>query len=111
MKEKTELLPHELLVKDFSSTVAGGLTAKVHNPHGHTAREVCNYLHGVALDNAEDEEKKYLSVVKRRIEGGSLSETIRRQVQLRAQKTDLKEAIVGVYSKLIKCLIDNEPYL
>jgi len=111
MKEKTELLPHELLVKDFNSTVTGGLTAKVHNPHGHTAREVCNYFHGVALDNAEDEEKKYLSVVKRRIEGGSLSETIRRQVQLRAQKTDLKEAIVGVYSKLIKCLIDNEPYL
>jgi len=110
MKEKTELLPHELLVKDFNSTITRGLAAIVHNPHGHTVREVCNYLYRVALDNAEDAEKKYLSIVKKRIEGENLSETIRRQVQLRAQKTDVKEAIVSVYSKLIKCLIDNEPY-
>jgi gamma-glutamyl:cysteine ligase YbdK (ATP-grasp superfamily) len=110
MKEKTALLPHELLVKDFNSTITRGLAAIVHNPHGHTVREVCNYLYRVALDNAEDAEKKYLSIVKKRIEGENLSETIRRQVQLRAQKTDVKEAIVSVYSKLIKCLIDNEPY-
>jgi gamma-glutamyl:cysteine ligase YbdK (ATP-grasp superfamily) len=110
MKEKTELLPHELLVKDFNSTITRGLAAKVHNPQGHTAREVCSYFCRVALDNAEDEEKKYLSIVKKRIEGENLAETIRRRVQLRAQKTDLKEAIVGVYSRLIKCLVDNEPY-
>ena len=110
MKEKTELFPHELLVKDFNSTITRGLAARVHNSQGHTAREVCNYFYGVAVDNAEDEEKKYLPVVRKRIDGGSLSETIRRRVQLRAQKTDLKEAIVGVYSKLIKCLVDNEPY-
>jgi gamma-glutamyl:cysteine ligase YbdK (ATP-grasp superfamily) len=110
MKEKAELLPHERLVNDFNSTIASGLAAEVHHPHGHTAREVCSYFHRVALDSAEDEEKKYLSVVKKRIECESLSETIRRRVQLRAQKTDLKEAIVDVYSRLIKCLIDNEPY-
>jgi gamma-glutamyl:cysteine ligase YbdK (ATP-grasp superfamily) len=110
MREKTELSPHELLVKDFNATIADGLKAKVHNPHGHTSREVCSHFYRVALDNAEDEEKKYLSVVKKRIEGENLSETIRRHVQLRTQKTDLKEAFVSVYSKLIKCLNDNEPY-
>lgn len=110
MREKTELSPHELLVKDFNATIAEGLKAKVHSPHGHTSREVCNHFYRLALDNAEDEEKKYLSVVKKRIEGENLSETIRRHVQLRTQKTDLKEAIVSVYLKLIKCLIDNEPY-
>jgi hypothetical protein len=64
----------------------------------------------LALEHAEDDEKKYLWLVKKRIEEGSLSELLRTNVLRRAQKTTFHEAIVDVYSTLIKCLSDNEPY-
>jgi hypothetical protein len=49
-------------------------------------------------------------VVRKRIERGSLSETISERVKNRSQRTDLREAVVGVYSMLIRSLVDNEPY-
>ena len=49
-------------------------------------------------------------MVRKRIESGNLSELIRERVTRRAQKTDLVEAIRSVYSTLIKCLVDNQPY-
>ena len=110
MAEKAEPLPHQLLVKDFNSIMANGLNAKVLHPQGETARQVCRYLLTLASENADDAEKKYLWVVQKRIENGNLSELIRERILRRTQKTDFKEAVLSVYSTLIKCLADNQPY-
>jgi carboxylate-amine ligase len=110
ISSKAEPLPHHLLVSDFNSTLVSGLDAKVMNPHGTTARKVCQYLYDLAWANAEKEEKKYLSIIQKRIEHGSLSQLIRERVLKKAQKTDFKEAVLSVYSTLIKCLADNQPY-
>lgn len=110
MEEETELLPHEILVKDFGSIVMNGLDAEVHHPCGSTARQVCRCLLRTALKNASDEEKKYLPLIARRIEIGSLSEIIRAKIAHKTRKVDFKEATVDVYSNLMKSLIDNQPY-
>jgi len=110
MKKKAELLPHEVLVKNLSTTITRGLDAKVQHPYGQTARQVCQYLLRVALDNATEEEKKYLPIIGRRIERGNLSEIVREEAQRKAQRTDIREAVVSVYSKLMKSLMDNQPY-
>jgi hypothetical protein len=103
-------LPHQLLVRDFNSVMAKGLNAKVLHPNGETARQVCQHLFNLALENAEEDEKKYLWIVKKRIESGNLSELIRKRVLRKSKKADLEEAILSVYSTLIKCLADNQPY-
>ena len=105
-----ELLPHELLVKDFNAVIKDGLNAEVSNPHGKTARQVCQYYFNLALEHADEDEKKYLSLVKKRIDEGSLSELIRANVLRRTEKTDFHQAIVDVYSTLINCLSNNEIY-
>lgn len=110
MVEKAEFLPHEILVKDFNSTIKDGLRAKVLHPHGETARRVCQYFFNTAWKNATDEEKKCLSLVRKRIENGNLSEIIKASVEKRALKTDFREAIISVYSRLIKSLTDNQPF-
>ena len=106
-----ELLPHDVLVKDFNNIIKGGLNAEVSNPHGKTARQVCHIYLRIAMEHATEDEKKYLWLVKKRIEEGSLSELIRERVLRRAQKTSLDQSIIDVYSTLIKCLMDNQPYL
>jgi hemerythrin-like domain-containing protein len=63
-----------------------------------------------AFQNATEEEKKYLPIVQRRIEKGSLSEIVRKKVEAKSQKTEFKEAIVDVYLKLAESLIDDQPY-
>ena len=103
-------MPHQLLVKDFDAVVADGLEARVLHPNGETARQVCQHLFNLAVENAEEDEKKYLWIIKKRMEEGNLSDVIRSRVLKKAQKTDLKEAIFTVYSALTKCLVDNEPY-
>jgi carboxylate-amine ligase len=110
MAEKVEPLAHKLLVQDFNAVMAKGLNAKVLHPNGETARQVCRYLFNLASENAEEAEKKYLWIIKKRIENGNLSDLIRERITKKAQKTSLKEAIVNVYSTLIKCLADNQPY-
>jgi gamma-glutamyl:cysteine ligase YbdK (ATP-grasp superfamily) len=105
-----ELFPHDLLVKDFNAVVKDGLNARVSNPNGKTARQVCKHFFDLAQKYANDDEKEYLWLVAKRIEEGSLSERIRANVLRRAQKTDFHQAIVDVYSTLIKCLSDNEIY-
>ena len=107
---KEELLPHGLLVSDFNTVLANGLNANVLHPHGPTARKVCQFLYNVAWANAETDEKKYLPLVQKRIEKGNLSEIIRENITKKAQRTDIKEAIVSVYSTLINCLAANQPY-
>jgi gamma-glutamyl:cysteine ligase YbdK (ATP-grasp superfamily) len=110
LERQADLLPHELLVKDFRSIVADGLNAKTLHSSGQTARQVCRHFLRVALENAHEEEKKYLTLAQKRIERGNLSEIIRKEVRKKSQKTDLKEAVVNVYSKLAKSLVDNRPY-
>ena len=109
MERKAELLPHEILVKDFNSVIRMGLNAKVAHPNGQTARQVCRYFFKIAWENATEEEKKYLSIIEKRIEHGNLSEIIKKKVQEKARKTDFKEAVINVYSMLLKSLIDNQP--
>jgi hypothetical protein len=110
IKEKTELLHHGILVKDFNSVVGSGLRAKVSCPNGLTARQVCQRFFKIALENATKEEKQYLLIIQKRIKHGSLSEIIKERVQRRAQKTDFREAVVDVYSQLLSSLMNNEPY-
>jgi gamma-glutamyl:cysteine ligase YbdK (ATP-grasp superfamily) len=110
LKEKSALLKHEALVKDLNSIVRHGLDAEVENPRGKTARDVCKSLLQVALQNATEEEKKYLPIVRKRIEDGNLSEILREEINRKSKKTDLQEAIISVYLKLTESLIDNQPY-
>jgi gamma-glutamyl:cysteine ligase YbdK (ATP-grasp superfamily) len=105
-----EFLPHQTLVDDFNAVLADGLNAKVQNPHGATARQVCQHLFDVAWANADKEEKRYLPLIQKRIENGCLSDLIRRDVIKKAARKDFKEAIVEVYSKFIRCLATNQPY-
>jgi gamma-glutamyl:cysteine ligase YbdK (ATP-grasp superfamily) len=107
---KPELLEHEALVSDFNAVLKGGLSALVVHPHGPTARDVCRYLYGLAWANATSEEKQYLPRVQTRIENGNLSDLIRQNVTKAAQHSDCTDAIVKVYSNLIKCLVTNQPY-
>jgi len=109
--ERIAPLPHQLLVRDFNSVVAKGLNAKVLHPEGETARQVCQYLFNLASENGEEAEKKYLWIVKKRIDHGNLSDLIRERILKKAQKSDLAESIRSVYSTLIRCLADNQPYL
>jgi len=110
MRGKAELLPHEILVKDFKSVVRAGLNAKVMHPKGPTARQVCEHFLKVAWKNATEGEKKYLPIIEKRIERGNLSEIIRERVRRKSQKTDFREATITVYSRLINGLVENEPY-
>jgi hypothetical protein len=108
--DNAELLPHELLVRDFNAVIKDGLNTKVASSNGKTARQVCQHYLKIATQNADTDEKKYLPLVKRRIEEGNLSDLIRTRVQRRAEKTVYHEAIVDVYSTLINCLRNNEPF-
>jgi len=110
LKTDAPLLPHNVLVKDFKAIVKDGLKAKVSNPTGPTAKQILEKYLVLAQKYANEDEKQYLWLIKRRIEEGSLSEIIKRKVKLRAQKTDLHEAIKNTYSMLINCLLNNEPY-
>ena len=110
IKEESKLLPHEVLVRDYRSAVKHGLGAQVKHPNGQTARQVCEYYLNVARENATDEEKSYLALIQTRVKNGNLSEIISRQIKNKTQKTDIKEAIVNVYSRLTKNLLNNQPY-
>ena len=109
-REPPKLPPHKDLVTNFKSIVKDGLEASTSYRGGRTARQVCEHFLRIARENASEEEKKYLSIVEKRIERGSLSEIIRERVERKAKKTDLKEAIINVYSTLTESLMDNQPY-
>jgi len=110
IKENSTLMLHEQLVKDFKAIIREGLNAKINHPKGQTAREICKYHLKIAVKNASEKEKEYFPIIEKRIENGNLSEIIRKDVQRKAQKTDWTEAIVSVYSRLTKSLLNNEPY-
>jgi carboxylate-amine ligase len=101
---------HKVLVRDFGSIVRDGLRGKVNTRWGRTAREACQHLLRVAAQNATSEEKEYIPVVQKRIVHGNLSDRIREDISVKSQKTDFKEAIISVYSRLIGSLMNNQPY-
>jgi gamma-glutamyl:cysteine ligase YbdK (ATP-grasp superfamily) len=103
-----ELLPRETLLKDFDAVIHSGLNAKVSSCQ--TARQKLQGYMRLAEKYADADEAKYLWLVKRRIEEGSLSEVIRKNVRVEAEKSDFHQAICKVYSTLIKCLSTNQPY-
>ncbi len=110
LKGKGQLLPNEVLVRDFRSVVKNGLNAEVEHPKGSAARHVVRHFLQIAYENASAEEKKYLPIIEKRLENGNLSEVIREKVIRRAQKTDFNEAILDVYSKLLRSLRENQPF-
>jgi len=110
LSQRKPYLPRDALIEDLNSVIKDGLEAKVHHPRGPTARDVCRYYFRMALENALVEEKAYLPIVSKRIEEGSLSNLIRRDVLKKAQKTDLGEAILSIYLKLVENLKENEVY-
>jgi gamma-glutamyl:cysteine ligase YbdK (ATP-grasp superfamily) len=111
MAEQAELAAHDILVSDFNSIISDGLDAMVLHPAGKTARDVCRYFLKLAYENAEEDEKQYLWLIKKRVEDGNLSQLIRERVLGRAQKAGFLEAVRSVYSTLIKCLANNQPFL
>jgi hypothetical protein len=104
-------LPHSLLVTDLHAIMRDGLNAKVNHPKSSTARGVCRYLLDIAYKNAFPEERSYLPIIKKRIDGGNLSEKIAEHIRRRSQRTDLKEAILNIYSQLAVKLKRNEIYV
>jgi gamma-glutamyl:cysteine ligase YbdK (ATP-grasp superfamily) len=101
-------LAYPTLVQNFSRVLRKGLQATVQHPNGKTAGEVCLHLLKTALSNATDEERKYLPIIKQRIDGGNLSNIILKRVAKKAQRTDLHEAIFTTYSHLADCLEKNQ---
>jgi len=102
---------HSVLVRNLNAIIRYGLDAKINHGRYSTARDLCRKLYEIAYENASDEEKRYLWVIKKRIENGSLSETILKHVRARSQRTDLDEAILAVYSELADKLRKNEIYI
>ena len=110
-EEEFEYQPHDILVKNLHAVIRDVLDAFVQHPKGSIARQVCNYLHRIAEENASSEEKKYLGIIKHRIENGNLSDLILKEVTKKVLKTDLEEAVLTVYSSLSKCLENNKVYI
>jgi len=108
--ENTELPQHQLLVKDYNAIIRNGLQAQTQHPKGKNAKQVCQYFLNIASKHADANEKKYLWIIKKRIEEGNLSEIIRNRVEAKAKKTTSKEAIVSIYQQLAKALSKNQPY-
>jgi gamma-glutamyl:cysteine ligase YbdK (ATP-grasp superfamily) len=101
--------PQNNLVQDLNSIISNGLNAKVRN-NSSTARDVCKELYSIAYENANEQEKPYLRLVLKRIKEGNISELISNDIKRRAKKTDLKEAILGVYLNLTENLAKNKIY-
>jgi len=110
LSQREPYLSRDVLIEDLNSIITDGLEAKVQHPKGPTARDVCRYYFRMAWENALVEEKKYLPIVGKRINEGSLSTLIRRDVLKKAQKTCLSEAILSIYLKLVEKLKKNEVY-
>lgn len=129
LKHLTELLlqgrierpDHAMLVADFHDTIAQGSAAAVRAPHANSARDsegraqvkdVLMLLLEGARAHAPTSEMKYLDLVARVIESGSIGERIKAKLQPYVQNPadEFNEAARKVYSELIDCLEANEPW-
>ncbi|MGQ0815706.1 MAG: glutamate-cysteine ligase family protein [Gemmatimonadota bacterium] len=118
---RIKLPDHELLVEDFQATIQHGTEAWVHAPHAETARnangcarvkDVLKLLLAGARAHAPMQDMKYLDLVERVIESGSLSERIRNHLLPYASRSadEFNEATRHLYSQLIDSLEANEPW-
>ncbi len=103
--------PRKALVQNLINVVRDGLHAKVRHPKARTAKQVCRLMFEIAWENATSEEKRYLHIVRERIENGNLSNMILRDVVKKAQRTELEQATFHVYSSLADCLEKNRIYV
>jgi len=102
---------HTILVQNLNHIIKDGLNAQVQHPAGQTAKRVCQHLLKIAYNNANEEEKKYLPLIRQRVDGGNLSQMILRDISKKTQKTDIREAIFETYSALADCLANNRVYV
>jgi gamma-glutamyl:cysteine ligase YbdK (ATP-grasp superfamily) len=109
--EPYPIVPHEILVQNLSHIMKSGLDAHVLHPKGSTAKQVCRHLLEIACGSANWEEKKYLPLIKQRIENGNLSQMILRDITKKTRKMDIEEAIFDLYSSLANCLSNNRVYV
>ncbi|HEX6558010.1 MAG TPA: glutamate-cysteine ligase family protein [Longimicrobiales bacterium] len=121
LQERLPLPDHRLLVADFQSTIEQGCQARVHAPHVETGRDssglasvrdVLKLLIAGARDQAPAEDTKYLDLIERVAESGSLSERIRARLQPYAHKPaeEFNEMVRHTYIQLVDCLESNEPW-
>ncbi len=108
--QRTFNTPRQHLIQDLHAVMQQGLKARVLHQHGPTAKHVCRMLLQIARNHATTEEKQYLLSVRRRIDEGNLADLIRRDIEKKAQKTTMHEAILTIYTRLIQHLLRNEMY-
>ncbi len=114
------LPPHRTLVQDYQKVVRVGLKAHVAAPHLRrvaggrkatvTAREVLVGLLECAHAHLPEAERSYLSLVGRRLAGGSLSERIAARIAPVRTRSGRRDAIVRIYGELADCLVANRPW-
>ncbi|ADC66300.1 glutamate--cysteine ligase GCS2 [Ferroglobus placidus DSM 10642] len=97
LRAEIEELPREKLIEKLDSAIRSG-TAEL--------KSELKELFRKAKENADDEEKKYLKIVKLRIKEGSLGESI-----LMNMGDISRKEIIGVCEELSKCLERNEVYV
>jgi hypothetical protein len=121
LNERINRPKHELLIADFQRTVHHGSTARVAAPHVDTARDghgrasvrdVLRLLLEGARAHAPTEDMKYLGLVERVVEAGTLSERIRARLEpyVHSSVDQFNDAARRTYIELIDCLESNEPW-
>lgn len=129
LKHLTELIltgrlrlpDYDRLVDDFQATIEAGTAARVFAPHADTARDE-NGMAGVkevlllllegARAQAPTQDMRYLDLVERVIESGSLAERIRKRLQPYTDRPpeEFTEVARLLYIELADALDANEPW-
>ena len=110
MQRGLDYQSRDILIDDYRSIVKDGLAAKVKNPAGRSARDVCLNFLNLARDYATEEERDYLGLIEKRITQGNLAGLILKDVVQSAAEKNFHNSVREVYLNLIKCLRDNRPY-
>jgi hypothetical protein len=110
LSKKVALKPREVLIRDFWSVIKDGLKANVNYNGASNAKDVCLRFLEIAEEHALKEERQYLNLIEKRVLQGSLGELILRDVLDSACVKNFKDAVLDIYSRLIKCLERNRPY-
>ena len=121
LRGRLQLPAHEVLVEDFHRTVDRGSAARVHAPQVEAGRDsagladvksVLRLLLNGARAHAPPEDMRYLDLVERVIETGSLSERIRAHLTpfVGRPADEFNEAARRLYTELCDCLDSNEPW-
>ena len=121
LDDRVPLPEHHLMVADFERTVQLGTNAAVYAPHVGTTRDsdglakvkdVLKLLLEGARAHAPTADMKYLDLVERVIESGSLGERLRAHLLPYTDRSqdEFNEVTRHVYIQLADCLEANEPW-